>query len=54
MNANIVGDPWERMGWHFIGVSATLIILMHCWVALDRAIHFIVALGRIDRNPIGT
>jgi hypothetical protein len=47
MNTN-VSDPWERMEWQFIGVLATLIILTASWVALEKAIHSVVALGRFD------
>jgi hypothetical protein len=45
MNTN-VADPWEQMGWRFIGVLATLIILMSLWVALEKAIHSVAALGK--------
>jgi hypothetical protein len=45
MNAN-VAEPWERMGWRFIGVVATLIVLMSFWATLENAIHSVAALGK--------
>jgi hypothetical protein len=46
MNANIA-DPWERLGWRFIGVLATLIILVSFWMASEKAIRSIVAFGAL-------
>jgi hypothetical protein len=51
MNENIA-DPWERMGWHFIGAVAVLIILVSFWTASEKAIRSIVALGTLISKPI--
>ena len=39
MDANLV-EQCERMGWRFIGVLATLIIVVCVWLPLANAINF--------------
>ena len=46
MNTN-VADPWERIGWKLLAVLATLIIVGYFWVALEKAIHSIVAFAKL-------
>jgi hypothetical protein len=42
----IVADPWERAGWNTLALAAILIILVSSWVAVEKAIHSIVAFAK--------
>jgi hypothetical protein len=46
-----VSEPWERPGWDFIAVVATLIILVSVWVALEKSIRRIVTFGTLSSKP---
>ena len=48
MNTN-VAEPWERMGWRFIGVLATLIVLMSLWATLEKVIHSVASKALIRK-----
>jgi hypothetical protein len=50
VNTN-TSESWERPGWQLIGVLATLIILMSCWVALENAIDSVVAFVNLMSKP---
>jgi hypothetical protein len=41
MPAQSGGDPWEQIGWNLLVLLAVLIILVSCWIALEKTIHSI-------------